>query len=650
VSDKTHTVVFQPAGIRGEIEDGKSLLQASRELGVEIESVCGGESTCGRCTVRIKDGIFERIGICSSRDHVSPRLPVEDAFFTPGRVAEGYRLACATSVRGDLVVFVPEEARMGDQVVRKAVTDRKINVNPSVRTYYVEMVPPTLHDQSGDYERICNALKQQHGLNPPVLDYRVLQRMPGLLRQADWRVTVCIWRGNQTTEIVKIYPGRIKSAVGLAVDVGTTTVAAYLCDLATGKVLNYDSMMNPQVRYGEDVMSRITYAMSHKDGVRELKDTITEALNTLVCRVTEAAGYAPGDVLELAIVGNTAMHHGFLGINPTHLGRAPYVPALAHSINIKAHDLGLNLAEGANVFVLPNVAGFVGADNVGVLIAEEPYNKDDRQLIIDIGTNGELIMGNRERLLSSSCATGPAFEGAHIDFGMRAASGAIERIRIDPITKEPRFKVVGTERWSDQMGPDSIRAKGICGSGIIDGVAELLKAGIIDRTGKFVQGYRHSRIRKGEVCDEYVLAWANETSTGRDITISVKDVRAVQLAKAAMYAGAKLMMQELGYEHLDRVILAGAFGSVVDCESALTIGMFPDVPLEKVQAVGNAAGDGARMALLDADKRIEAEEWARRVDYVELAANPSFTREYMMAMSLPHAKDTFPHLDAVLGA
>lgn len=645
---KQYTVIFQPAGRRGLVDEGTSVLEASRELGVEIEAICGEKRTCGKCKVRIEEGFFERFGVTSSPSHVAAWKPVEAKFFTEERKAEGYRLACVAKIHGDLVVFVPEEARAGGQVVRKAVTDRKINVNPSVKTYYIEMIPPTLHDPLGDYERVCDALKAQHGLEAPILDYRVLLGMPDTLRHAAWKVSVSVWTGGPTPEIVRIAPGTVQRSIGLAVDVGTTSVAAYLCDLATGEVINYDSMMNPQVPYGEDVMSRITYAMSNDDGISKLQASIIEGVNTLAARVCEAVGFTHEDILELAVVFNTAMHHCFLGIYPEHLGLAPYAPALHHSINIKARDLGLKFAPGANVFVLPNEAGFVGADNVGVLIAEEPYNKDDRQLIIDIGTNGELIMGNREKLISSSCATGPALEGAHIKFGMRAAPGAIEKIYINPETKEPRYKVIGKEQWSDEMDPETIGTKGICGSGIIDGVAEMFKAGIIDKTGKFVKEQDTPRVRRGDSGDEFVLAWANETSIGHDVVMTIKDVRAVQLAKGAMYAGAKIMMQKLGYETLDRVVLAGAFGSFIDREESLVLGLFPDVPISKAYAVGNAAGDGARMALLDSSKRAEADEWARKVEYVELSVEPAFEKEFMYAMHLPHMRDSFPNLKKVM--
>ena len=647
---KMHRVIFQPSGSRGHVEDGKSILEASRELGVDIEAICGEKRTCGKCKVRIEDGFFEKFGLTSSPGHVSGHKAVEDKFFTPERQAEGYRLACLAEVHGDLVVFVPEEARVGGQVVRKAVTDRKIDVNPSVRTYYVEMVPPTLHDPLGDYERLCDALKAQQDVERPLLDYKVLLGLPETVRAAGWKVSVSIWTGGAAPEIVRVAPGKVERSIGLAVDVGTTSVAAYLCDLETGEVIGYDSMMNPQVPYGEDVMSRITYAMSHDDGIEKLRAAIIEGVNTLAARVTVAAGFSHEDILELAIVFNTAMHHCFLGIYPENLGMAPYTPALHHSINIKARDLGLAFCPGANVFVLPNEAGFVGADNVGVLIAEEPWKRDDRQLIIDIGTNGELIMGNKERLISSSCATGPAFEGAQIHFGMRAAPGAIEKIYINPETKEPRYKVIGKDKWSDEMPPEEIGTKGICGSGIIDGVAELFKAGIIEKSGRFRKDIDSPRVRKGEKGDEYVLAWAGETSVGRDVTMTIGDVRAVQLAKGAMYAGAKIMMQKLGYDALDRVVLAGAFGSFIDREESLVIGMFPDVPVDKVYAVGNAAGDGARMALLDSNKRLEADHWARQIEYLELSVEPTFQKDFAKAMHFPHMTDEFANLASVLAA
>jgi uncharacterized 2Fe-2S/4Fe-4S cluster protein (DUF4445 family) len=339
--DLKHTVVFQPSGRRGQVRDGISILEAGRELGVGIEAVCGEKHTCGKCRVRVEDGVFEKLRIQSSASHASPRSSVEDRFFTDEQRGEGYRLACSAEVHGDLVVFVPEEARIDGQVVRKAVTDREIVVHPSVRTFYVEMEPPTLHDPLGDYERVCDALNGQHGLERPLLDYSVLVGLGQMLRSAGWKVSVSVWSGGAAPEIVRVAPGRVERSLGLAVDVGTTSVAVYLCDLETGEVLAYDAMMNPQVTYGEDVMSRITYAMSHEGGLETLKGAVVEGVNSLAARVTAAAGSTTDDILEFAMVFNTAMHHCFLGIDPQHLGMAPYAPVLQHSINIKARDLGL---------------------------------------------------------------------------------------------------------------------------------------------------------------------------------------------------------------------------------------------------------------------------------------------------------------------
>jgi uncharacterized 2Fe-2S/4Fe-4S cluster protein (DUF4445 family) len=409
--------------------------------------------------------------------------------------------------------------------------------------------------------------------------------------------------------------------------------------------------MNPQVPYGEDVMSRITYAMSNADGLATMQSAIIAGLNDICQRVAAEIGKKgpnPAHVIDdLTIVFNTAMHHIFLGMDPTYIGRSPFIPAVQNSLDVKARDLGIRIAPGAYIHVLPIEAGFVGADNVGVLIAEEPYNQDEMVLIIDIGTNGELLLGNRNKVCSTSCATGPAFEGAQIKFGMRAAPGAIETVNIDPETKEPRYKVIGKADWHTNVS--KVKAKGLCGSGIIEVVAEMFKAGIIDKSVRFVMDLGTPRVRKDvDGKPEYVLAWADETSINADITITQADVRALQLAKGALYTGAKLMMQRLGVEKLDRVVLAGAFGSHINKEASMVLGMFPDCDLDKVYAVGNAAGDGSRMALVNRHKRTEANERARWVEFVEIATDPKFEKEFMMAMHIPHMKDKFPNVKALL--
>jgi len=544
---------------------------------------------------------------------------------------------------------VPERSRAGKQVVRKAAKELSIKLDPAVKKYNVDLVPPTLHDMTtGDWERVLKFLEDDYGLRGLTFDYLVLKDLQDVLRKGEWKATITVWMDR---EIIKAEPGFVEASFGLAVDIGTTTCVGYLTDLGTGKVVNTESMMNPQVPYGEDVMSRITYAMSNPGGLETMQKAIIQGLNEIIERVVadiRKKGPNPGQVIDdLTIVFNTAMHHIFLGLNPEYIGRSPFIPAVQSSLDIKARDLGLRINPAAYIHVLPIEAGFVGADNVGVLIAEEPYNQDEKVLIIDIGTNGELLMGNRNKVCSTSCATGPAFEGAQIKFGMRAAPGTIETVEIDPKTREPRYKVIGKADWHTHI--EKVDAKGLCGSAIIQVVAEMFMAGIVDKSGRFVMDLGTPRVRRdADGKPEYVLAWASETSIGQDITITQGDVRALQLAKGALYTGAKLMMKRLGITTLDRVILAGAFGSHIDREASMTLGLFPDCPIDKVYAVGNAAGDGSRMALLNRDKRREANERARWVEFVEIATDPAFEKEFMQAMHIPHMKDRFPNLKELL--
>ena len=645
---KKYRVIFQPSGRRGEVEEGKTLLEAAQALGVDIEALCGNKKVCGKCKVRIEEGYFEKDGMASGMSHLSPLTEAEKKHIKP-EDGPGIRLACTAEVYGDVKVFVPERSRAGKQVVRKAAKELSIALDPAVKKYNVELVPPTLHDMTtGDYERVLKFLEEDYGLKDLSFDFIVLRDLQDVLRKGQWKATVTVWMDK---EIIKAEPGFSEACYGLAVDVGTTTCVGYLSDLNTGRVVNTESMMNPQVPYGEDVMSRITYAMSNPEGLETMQKAIIDGLNEIIERVVSEVrkdGPNPGFAIDdLTIVFNTAMHHIFLGFNPEYIGRSPFIPAVQNSLNIKARDLGLRINPAAYVHVLPLEAGFVGADNVGVLIAEEPYNQDEMVLIIDIGTNGELLLGNRDKVCSTSCATGPAFEGAQIKFGMRAAPGAIEKVQIDPATREPLYKVIGKADWHTQI--EKVNAKGICGSGIIEVVAEMFKAGIIDKSGRFVMDLGTPRVRKdADGKPEYVLAWAEETSIGTDITITQADVRALQLAKGALYTGAKLMMKKLGIIKLDRVVLAGAFGSHIDREASLTLGMFPDCPIEKVYAVGNAAGDGARMALLNRSKRQEANDRARWVEFLEIATDPAFEKEFMQAMHIPHMKDKFPNLKELL--
>jgi len=628
---KTFQVIFQPSGRRGDIPEEKTILEASRELGVEIESLCGGERNCGKCKVKLETG------------HLSPFTEEENEFVNEKERSQGYRLACAAHIRGEALIFVPEESRIGQQVARKEATRRSIALKPAVSLYDVELPPPTLHHLLGDFDRLHKALRENYSLPPLEIDYLTLLRLPSVLRRGHWKVTVAVWMDR---EIIDIRPGKATNVYGLAVDVGTTTVAAYLCHLQTGELIATEAIMNPQVIYGEDIMSRIAYTMNHPGGLETIHRSIIEGLNRLIETITQKSNLHPEDILEVTIVGNTVMHHLLLKISPEYLGVSPFPPVIHRSLDVKARELGLKVHPSANTHVLPVEAGFVGADNVGVLLAEEPYHQDDLLLIIDIGTNGELVMGNRKKLMSASCATGPALEGAHIKYGMRAVPSAIERIQIDPRTWNVRFKVVGKDGWNEEI--KNPEAKGICGSGIIDGVAELYRTGIIDKTGRFRKDIPSPRLKVSNGSPEFVIAWKEETSIGKEITITQQDVRNVQLAKGALYTGAKLLMKRLGIEKLDKIVLAGAFGSYIDPKEALILGMFPDCDLKRIYAVGNAAGDGARIALLNREKRIEADEMARRVEYLELTNEKEFQDEFIPSLAFPHGRDPFPHLKGIV--
>ncbi len=679
MSDDKAMVIFQPSGRRGEVPKGVNIIEASRLLGVDIEALCGEKKVCGKCVVRIEEGHFEKYNIQSSLSNVSPWKEEEEKFINDERREKGFRLGCMAQIEGDILVFVPEESRAGKQVVSKAARDIYIEHNPAVRIYYVEVDPPTFEEPTGDFERVCRGLEREYGLTDLTVDIFTLRQLPTALRDGKWSVTVSVWNDR---EVIRFQPGKVEHTYGLAIDVGTTTVAAYFCDLGTMEVIDTVSMMNPQCKYGEDVMARITFHMTSTDGLQRMSDDIIEGLNELIDKAI-ANTYPPKkkkkkkkgekgpveyievpeegktylrlareDIEDITIGFNTAMHHILLKLNPEFVGLAPFPPVIHHSMDIKARDLGVKINPSSYMFVLPIEAGFVGADNVGVLLAEEPYKHEENQLIIDIGTNGELVLGNRHKLISSSCATGPALEGAQLAFGMRAAPGAMERIEIDPETKDVDYKVIGRDAWRKYSEPKEMKAKGICGSGILDVLAELYRSGIIMKSGVFNKKALkdHPRFRKNPDTNqpEFVLAWAEESSIDKDIVITQKDVRQIQLAKGALYAGCKLMVKRMGLEKVDTIKIAGAFGTHVEPTKALIMGLFPDCKIEMIQGVGNAAGDGCRAALLNVKKRVEANWCSRNVEYIELTVEGNFQQEFMEAMQLPHMTDDFPHLRGIV--
>ncbi len=655
-----HNIILQPSGSRGQVEEGQSIRSAARDLGVEIESICAENATCGKCMVLIEEGRFEKYNIDSKRENVSPVTIEEAAYFArrpkllkdKGWEVGQVRLSCQCKIQGDVLINVPEESRGNKQIVRKSASNREIEIKPSVRKYLVSMSPPTLERPIADWERLAKGLETSmalvHGPEEKLLrwhefniDYQCLRTLSSTLREAKWNVTVSVW---QDREVIEVQAGYVEDSYGAAVDIGSTTVALYLCNLRTGEMLAAESEMNPQIVYGEDVMSRIQYTIEYPDGLEKLHKAIISTLNKLLQQAAKTANIKTSEILEMVLVGNSTMHHILLNLHPKDLGLAPFVPAIHKSVDVKARELGLHINPSGNIHVLPTIASFVGADTSAVIVAEEPHKQDENWLLIDVGTNAELVLGNRKRLVCTSTPTGPALEGAHVEYGMRAAPGAMERIEIDDKTLEPRYKVIGVDGWNTDHAEFIGKVKGICGSAIIDGVAELFRAGIVDSRGKFKQGLSSNRIRKGESGWEYVIAWAEETSIGRDIPMTQQDVRQIQLAKAALFTAARTLLKRSGLETPDKIILAGGFGSYIDKEKAMLIGLIPDCALDHVYAVGNAAGDGARIALLNVEKRREIEEVTRKVERFELPTDPEFQNQFMLATSFPHMSEPFPHI------
>ncbi len=642
-----HRLILVPSGRQGDVLHGTTVLDAARGLGVEIESICGGRRTCGKCLVSLERGTFPKHGITSTDDHLTSPDETERAYAEKhGIDLNERRLACSAHIIGDVLIAVPEESQARKQVIRKGVGNLTIEVAPAIRLFYIEVEKPVMGGPA-DWQRVQTALANQWGLCDVAIDPVLLPRLQSALRDGNWRATLTVWQGRQ---VIRVEPGYVESLYGLAVDVGSTTVAGYLCDLRTGRVLAVEAMMNPQIRYGEDVISRISYAMNEPQGTARMNRAIIGALNDLARNAAQKAGIAPAEIADLVLVGNTVMHHLLLGINPTHLGYVPFAMATHEAVDVKARDLGLKVVHpAAMVHILPCIAGYVGADNVGVLLAEQPNLDEQITLVVDVGTNAEILLGNKHRMFSASSPTGPAFEGATIKHGQRAAPGAIERVRIDMAGGKVRYKVIGDERWNDELGEgESLRATGICGSGIIEAVGELFLSGLIDAGGRIVRdaAQRHPCMRFNGNAGELVLATADETATGEEIVVTQFDVRQIQLAKAALYSGAKLLMARLGVSQVDRVKLAGAFGTYIDPFYALAIGLIPACDLERIESVGNSAGDGARLALLNAEQRLVAQQAARAVEYVETASEPHFQDEFVAAMGLPHARDPFPAVSA----
>jgi len=622
-------IVFQPIGKRAEVSAGSTVLEAARGSGVNLSSICGGEGHCGKCRVIIRSG----------NELLSPPSELERRVFSEGDLSNGFRLACqATTQRGGSVtVEVPAESRLDQYKLLLMGSEKEVKLAPAVRKIIVTLDKPSLSDTRSDVNRLLDAIKAKSGLRP-IIDYDALKKVPSVIRKKNWVVTATVWNSR---EIIAVQPGQASDCYGFAVDVGTTKLAGYLLDFNSGKTVASASATNPQIPYGEDVISRIRFATENPENLAKLQRTVIEGVNQLVKEACRDSEVSPDDVYEMTVSGNTAMHHIFLGIPPDNVALMPYPAALQSPVDVKAKELQLDLNRGAYVHVLPTIAGFVGGDAVADILATGIHEADELSMLVDIGTNTEIVLGSKDRLASCSCASGPAFEGAHIKHGMRASTGAIEQIWIDPNTFNVGYKTV-----------DGGKPRGLCGSAIVDVVAELFKTKLIDKSGRFNKAISTSRLRVNEKSTEFVVAWKNEDSAESDIVVTQGDIRVVQLAKAAIYTGASILMKHLGVKphEIQKVFLAGAFGTYVDPLNAKVIGMYPDVALEGVRFVGNTSGSGARMTLLSLKAREEAERIAKFVEYVELGADPSFQDEFLKATYLPHKElERFSNISKLVG-
>jgi len=600
----TVQIEFEPVGRRGECPEGYSLLDCARQLGVDLVNLCSGASRCGRCVVQVMDGT------------VSEPSANEGEFLSSQELADGYRLACRTIPLGDCKVRVPPESLTAPQRTQVEGEEIPVPPEPPVETYLVRLTPPSLEDLRAKAERLLQALEQQHGIVASEIDLAALRDLSPGPRSEHWQVRVAV-RGE---EVVALLPADTR-ALGLAVDLGTTKIATYLIDLETGQTLASRGTMNPQIAYGEDVVARLAFVWREPGGAAKLQGLIIETLNQVAGAMCAEGGFDLASIVEAVVVGNTAMHHLFLRLPVEQLARAPYVPTVASALDVKARDLGLKIASGAYVHLLPNIAGYVGADHVAMLLATQVAQAEGVVLALDIGTNTEVCLAEQGKLTSLSCASGPAFEGAHIKHGMRAANGAIEHVRFTGNRIE--YQTIG-----------GAPPAGLCGSGILDALAQLCQAGVVDRNGYMGE---HPRVRDAANPREFVLVDSDEGANGHpDITLTQKDVRELQLAKGAMRTGIDVLLETNGLtaDDIDQVIIAGAFGTYIDVASAMTIGMLPRLPLDRFRQVGNAAGMGAKLALISRGKRAEAQTIARRVGYIELATVPGFAKRFSQAMYL----------------
>ena len=620
-------IVFEPDGLGSNVNPGVTVLEAAKICGIKIRSECGGHGFCGKCKV-----------IAKTPEGLTSLSEREKELLSNQEIKKGYRLACQAYIKGNTVIYVPEESRITKRKTLIEGVMQEVEISPLVEKFYIIIPKPSLQDLRTDFDRMTESLKDVYNLEGLEIPLELLKTLPLKLRDADWKVTATIWNRKR---IISVEPGNTTQKLyGIAIDIGTSKIIGYLVNLLGGKVVATHFIENPQIIYGEDIISRISHVMKNPQTLEEIHSLAIKAVNEIILKCCEKAGIEQTDIYEAVIVGNTAMHHFFLSINPKYLALSPYVPAIGNSVNVEARELKINICPHGNVHVLPIIAGFVGADAVGDILATKIFEAEKICLTIDIGTNTEIVLGNKDELFTTSCASGPAFEGMHITHGMKAVEGAIEKVKIDSETFEVHYETIG-----------NTEPVGICGSAMVDIVAEMLKTGLIDRTGKLNVNKSAKRFQK--VNNEYVfvIAKPNETRSGTPIIVTQKDIREIQLAKAAIHTGCSILMRKRGVstDLIDKIFVAGAFGNYLNIENSIIIGLLPDVPSSKVKFVGNAAGSGAIMSLISKKEREKAKEIAKRTKYVELAIDPSFHMELAASMYLPHKNlDEFPTVKKLL--
>ncbi|KKN57032.1 hypothetical protein LCGC14_0566140 [marine sediment metagenome] len=631
---------FEPISRRVLLTSDKNIYDLLSDISVPIRSICGGQGTCGKCRLLIQTGKEFLIAPTSS----------EKKFLNPNDLDGGWRLGCQTKIdinklqiiektqAPQLRIFLPNELILEDFKILTSGINKGLTIQPAVKKYYLNLEKPTLTDPLPDFERLVRSLiSVDRSLNVKVqknIEFALLRKLPGLLRESNYNVTITLLNNNT---IIAVEPGNtVKNNYGIAYDIGTTTIVGYLINLNSGKVYAINSRLNSQTAYGEDVVTRITYIKDDAQKLVTLSSAVLNDLNKILINTCTEVNIDPSQIYEASIVGNSVMHHIFLGINPINIGLSPFVPVIGKGLNVKAKELNLGIAQFGNVYVAPVISGFVGADTIGVILSSKIYEEEELTLAIDIGTNGEIIIGNKDMLAVGSCAAGSALEGAHISDGMRAAAGAIDALKIVPETLEISYSTIKNKK-----------PIGICGSGLVDAIAEMLKSKIITRSGNFNKEFiKHERFIKTEKNKEFILVRKDETTIGKDITLTQSDIRQIQMAKSAFYSGMRMILKHLGENlQIKQVFLAGAFGNYINTKNAKFIGMIPDIPDDKIYQIGNAAGVGAQHCLLDKSLRDKAEQLLKKIHYVEIAVKEEFQKEYATAMYFPHLNlDHFPNL------